>query len=74
MKGGNGAAGVPILLFQLRYAACATGAPIEFRDGTLRTIACIRSEMGMLHAKSIMEHMRVLWLRLVVAEKPENRA
>lgn len=55
---GSGAAGVPVLLFHIKTAACASGIPVEYWEWGLGVIECIWSDMGMLHAKSMMELMR----------------
>lgn len=55
---GSGAAGVPILLFHLKAAACAPGVPLEYWEWAQGIIECIWADMGMLHAKSMMDAMR----------------
>lgn len=55
---GSGAAGIPILLFHIKVAACAPGVPGEYWEWGQGIIECIWSDMGMLHAKSMMEAMR----------------
>ena len=56
---GSGSAGVPILLFHLKAAACAPGVPDEYLNWALGVIECTRSDMGMLGAKSMMDAMRM---------------
>lgn len=54
---GSGAAGVPVLLFHIRAAACAPGIPRTYWDWAQGIIECIWSDMGMLHAKSMLGSM-----------------
>ncbi|CRK13738.1 hypothetical protein BN1723_001998 [Verticillium longisporum] len=56
--GGSGAAGLPALLFQLKVASCAPGVPKSFWAWALDIIQTIWGDMGMLHARSMMEAMR----------------
>jgi hypothetical protein len=58
-KAGAGAAGLPILLFHLKVAACAPGVPIEYWDWVYGVVECIWGDMGMHHAKSIMDELLV---------------
>jgi hypothetical protein len=55
---GAGAAGIPQLLFHLKVAACAPGVPIEYWEWTVSVMECIWSDLGMLHARSMLEVMR----------------
>ncbi|KAK7403612.1 hypothetical protein QQX98_010624 [Neonectria punicea] len=55
---GSGSAGIPIVLFQIKLAACAPGVPAEYWDWVYGVMECIWSDLGMLHAKSMMETMR----------------
>jgi hypothetical protein len=66
--GGAGAAGVPILLFQLQVAACAPGVPPKFWNWAYGVLECIWGDMGMLHAKTMMDTM------LAHRESMNNRA
>lgn len=54
---GSGAAGVPVLVFQLQTAACAPGVPISHWNWVSGILECIWGDMGMLHAKSMREAM-----------------
>ncbi|KAM5345550.1 hypothetical protein ACJ41O_011411 [Fusarium nematophilum] len=54
---GSGSAGIPILLFQLKVAACAPGVPETYWNWVLGVMECIWSDMGILHAKSMMDAM-----------------
>lgn len=56
--GGAGSAGLPALLFQLKVAGCAPGVPREYWEWSLAVIQTIWGDMGMLHARSMMEAMR----------------
>lgn len=56
--GGSGSAGIPVVLFHLKLAACAPGIPAAYWDWAYDIMECIWSDMGMLHAKSMMEAMR----------------
>ncbi|KAL0930757.1 White-opaque regulator 1-like protein 2 [Colletotrichum truncatum] len=56
--GGAGSAGLPALLFHLKVAGCAPGVPKEYWEWSLAVIQTIWSDMGMLHARSMMEAMR----------------
>lgn len=56
--GGSGSAGIPVVLFHLKLAACAPGVPAAYFDWTYGVMECIWSDMGMLHAKSMMEAMK----------------
>ncbi|KAH6687532.1 hypothetical protein EV126DRAFT_432603 [Verticillium dahliae] len=56
--GGSGAAGLPALLFQLKVASCAPGVPKSYWAWALDIIQTIWGDMGMLHARSMMEAMR----------------
>lgn len=52
---GAGAAGLPVLLFHLKVAACAPDVPLEFWAWSYGVIECIRGDMGMQHAKEMMD-------------------
>ncbi|KAK1975513.1 hypothetical protein LZ30DRAFT_605466 [Colletotrichum cereale] len=56
--GGAGSAGLPALLFHLKVAGCAPGVPKEYWGWALGVIQTIWGNMGMLHARSMMEAMR----------------
>ncbi|GKT53589.1 C6 zinc finger domain-containing protein [Colletotrichum tofieldiae] len=56
--GGAGSAGLPALLFHLKVAGCAPGAPKAYWEWALGVIQTIWGDMGMLHARSMMEAMR----------------
>ena len=58
-KGGAGAgsAGIPILLFHLRIAACAPGVPSGYLDWAYGVLECIWGDMGMHHAKAMMDEL-----------------
>ncbi|KAK1595208.1 uncharacterized protein LY79DRAFT_511109 [Colletotrichum navitas] len=56
--GGSGSAGLPALLFHLKVAGCAPGVPRKYWEWALGVIQTIWSDMGMLHARSMMEAMR----------------
>ncbi|OHW96399.1 C6 zinc finger domain-containing-like protein [Colletotrichum incanum] len=56
--GGAGSAGLPALLFHLKVAGCAPGVPKEYWEWALGVIQTIWGDMGMLHARSMMEAMR----------------
>lgn len=55
--GGSGAAGVPVLVFQLQTAACAPGVPVSHWEWASSILECIWGDMGMIHAKSMREAM-----------------
>src|SRR5262249_17382755 len=61
---GGEAAGVPVLLQQLRVASCAPGVPREFWEWTVAIIQAVWAEMGMLHARSMLEMMQSYQERL----------
>ena len=52
---GAGSAGLAVLLFQLKVAACAPGVPDEYWTWTYGVVACIWGDMGMQHAKAMMD-------------------
>ncbi|KAF5005642.1 hypothetical protein FDECE_7919 [Fusarium decemcellulare] len=54
---GSGSAGLPIVLFHLQTAACAPGVPGAYWDWAFGVMECIWSDMGILHAKSMMDAM-----------------
>lgn len=56
---GSGAAGVPIVVFHTRVAACAPGMPEEYWRWGMDLVESIWGDMGMLHAKGTMEAMLV---------------
>ncbi|WQF75793.1 Putative zn(2)Cys(6) fungal-type DNA-binding domain-containing protein [Colletotrichum destructivum] len=56
--GGAGSAGLPALLFHLKVAGCAPGVPKQYWEWALGVIQTIWGDMGMLHARSMMEAMR----------------
>jgi hypothetical protein len=55
--GGSGAAGIPVLVFQLQTAGCAPGVPISHWEWAAGILECIFGDMGMIHAKSMREAM-----------------
>jgi hypothetical protein len=55
---GGGSSGVPILMVQLRIAACAPGVPKEYAQWTLDVFETIWRETGILQAKSLASVMR----------------
>lgn len=55
--GGSGAAGVPVLVFQLQTAACAPGVPSSYFEWAAGILECIWGDMGMIHAKSMRDAM-----------------
>ncbi|OLN81620.1 White-opaque regulator 1-like protein 2 [Colletotrichum chlorophyti] len=57
-SGGAGSAGLPALLFHLKVAGCAPSVPKAYWDWSLAVIQTIWGDMGMLHARSMMEAMR----------------
>ncbi|KAF6804653.1 White-opaque regulator 1-like protein 2 [Colletotrichum sojae] len=56
--GGAGSAGLPALLFHLKVAGCAPGVPKVYWEWSMAVIQTIWGDMGMLHARSMMEAMR----------------
>ena len=67
---GAGAAGVPVLLFHLKVAGCAPGVPLEYWQWSYSVIECIWGDMGMQHAKSMMDAMIA---HRAEVNKPENK-
>lgn len=55
---GSGSAGLPIVLFHLQAAACGPGSLDAYWDWAIGVMECIWSDMGILHAKSMMDSMR----------------
>lgn len=55
--GGSGAAGIPVLVFQLQTAGCAPGVPTSHWEWAAGILQCIFGDMGMIHAKSMRETM-----------------
>ncbi|KAK0385811.1 hypothetical protein NLU13_6988 [Sarocladium strictum] len=55
--GGSGAAGIPVLVFQLQVAGCAPGVPLSHWEWAAGILECIFGDMGMIHAKSMREAM-----------------
>jgi hypothetical protein len=55
--GGSGAAGIPVLVFQLQTAGCAPGVPTSHWEWAAGILQCIFGDMGMIHAKSMREAM-----------------
>ncbi|RBR11871.1 uncharacterized protein FIESC28_08818 [Fusarium coffeatum] len=66
---GSGSAGLPVLLFHLQVAACAPGVSRTYWDWALAVMECIWSDMGILHAKSMMETMRAYRDSLLIKEE-----
>lgn len=56
---GAGAAGIPVLLFQLQVAACAHGVLPEYWNWAYSVLECIWGDMGMKQAKAIMDTLLV---------------
>lgn len=54
---GSGSAGIPVVLYHLKAAACAPGVPEAYWKWAFGVMECIWSDMGILHAKSMMEAM-----------------
>ena len=54
---GSGAAGIPVVLFQLKVAACAPGLPAAYWDWAYGVMECIWGDLGMVHAKNMMDGM-----------------
>lgn len=57
-RAGSGAAGIPVLILQLKVASCAPGVPFEYWEWVLENLRWIWSSMGMLHARSMMDLMQ----------------
>jgi hypothetical protein len=57
---GIGVAGVPVLLFQVRMAACAPGVPRRYRAWALGMIETVYRDIGMYQAKSQADALRKL--------------
>ncbi|RSL59127.1 hypothetical protein CEP54_007418 [Fusarium duplospermum] len=55
---GSGSAGLPIVLFHLQAAACGPGSLDTYWDWAIGVMECIWSDLGILHAKSMMDAMR----------------
>ncbi|RSL50620.1 hypothetical protein CEP53_008721 [Fusarium sp. AF-6] len=55
---GSGSAGLPIVLFHLQAAACGPGSLDTYWDWAIGVMECIWSDLGILHAKSMMDTMR----------------
>ncbi|ENH73065.1 Transcriptional regulatory protein moc3 [Fusarium oxysporum f. sp. cubense race 1] len=55
---GSGSAGLPVVLFHLQVAACAPGVPEAYWDWVVAVMECIWSDMGILHAKCMMDTMK----------------
>ncbi|KAF4456934.1 hypothetical protein F53441_1058 [Fusarium austroafricanum] len=55
---GSGSAGLPVVLFHLQVASCAPGVPEAYWNWVVAVMECIWSDMGILHAKSMMETMK----------------
>ncbi|KAF9775785.1 hypothetical protein IL306_006096 [Fusarium sp. DS 682] len=55
---GSGSAGLPVVLFHLQVAACAPGVSQAYWDWVIAVMECIWSDLGILHAKSMMETMK----------------
>lgn len=55
---GSGSAGLPVVLFQLKVATSAPGIPLRYWDWVYSVMGSMWSDLGMLHAKSMMEAMR----------------
>jgi hypothetical protein len=54
---GSGAAGIIIVIFQLKTAACSINIPDEYWMWIQELLRCIWRDMGMLHAKNMMQEM-----------------
>ncbi|KAF4984386.1 hypothetical protein FZEAL_430 [Fusarium zealandicum] len=54
---GSGSAGIPIVLFHLKIAACAPGVPESYWKWALGVMECIWSDMGLLQARGMMDAM-----------------
>ncbi|KAJ3461830.1 hypothetical protein MRS44_010383 [Fusarium solani] len=55
---GSGSAGLPIVLFHLQAAACGPGSLDTYWDWAIGVMECIWSDLGILHAKCMMDSMR----------------
>lgn len=55
---GSGAAGIPVVLYQLKAAACAPGVPAKYWKWAYGVMECIWGDLGMVQARSMMEVMR----------------
>lgn len=55
---GSGSAGLPVVLFQLKVATSAPGVPERYWEWAYSVMGSMWSDLGMLHAKSMMEAMR----------------
>lgn len=71
---GVGAAGVSVLLFQLKVAACAPGAPREFWHWSYGIMNCIWGDMGMLQAKNLLDEMDAAAVQWTVEPSEKNKA
>jgi hypothetical protein len=56
---GSGPAGIGILIYHIRAAACAPGVPLEYGDWAQSITGCIWRDMGMRRAKATMEDIEV---------------
>jgi hypothetical protein len=70
---GSGSAGLPVVLFHLQAAACAPGVPAANWDWAYAVMECIWSDMGILHAKSMMEDLKLHRDSLSVKEEVVER-
>ncbi|KAH6969826.1 hypothetical protein DER45DRAFT_65811 [Fusarium avenaceum] len=70
---GSGSAGLPVVLFHLQAAACAPGVPAANWDWAYAVMECIWSDMGILHAKSMMEDLKLHRDSLSVKEEVAER-
>lgn len=55
---GSGSAGLPIVLFHLQAAACGPGSLDTYWDWAIGVMECIWGDLGILHAKAMMDSMR----------------
>ncbi|KAJ2897987.1 hypothetical protein MKZ38_004255 [Zalerion maritima] len=66
-QAGSGAVGVPALLHHLRVAGCTPGISTEAFEWTYRLVQSVWSDMGMLHARIILDMMDKHKTKLVAA-------
>jgi hypothetical protein len=66
---GAGAAGIIIVIFQLKAVACSPGFPEESWNWIQDVLRCIWSDMGMLHAKNVMQEMQSMRSKVQTSQK-----
>ncbi|KFA75226.1 hypothetical protein S40288_00178 [Stachybotrys chartarum IBT 40288] len=60
---GSGPAGIGLLIYQLKAAACAAKVPIEYGHWAQGILECIWRDMGIMRARSILEDLRAHLLK-----------